>query len=1716
MDLTKKSKAERLALFLKEVALSKTQLVRDVEDYKQRCWFEDVPSIDSCRHAAAVSGDEEELPSGVWLRVDDQDIPAPPSPPEGLLPWLREEDLEHPTEEPPKLQGSAILADPDWNPDVSDEPARLSVRLADRPGVEQLYQSYCSTWREWAASLRERIRAQALYRKLYAIHRELEREGENLQLCLGMGLLDWPKPGGTGARIRRHVITVTAELQFEAQKGVIQVMAPEEGTRVMLEHDMLEPSVRPSQEAIFEVEELLKGVQEDDAIWNRERVFQALQTWARHLHPDTKWSPGLDRAPGENEVPMLGWSPAILLRTRGEGGTLRVYDTIAEQIGGSAGGDASKGESGPVPDGWKQVIEPIDDRIVGPAGEGSRGDWPDLEGEVFFPLPANQQQRDILDAVRSRRGVVVQGPPGTGKSHTIANLMTHLLASGQRVLVTAENPRALAVLRDKLPNQLRALCVAVLGQGGESFDALSQTIREITERQTRWDEALEERAIERLRERLEEVRRKLRCAQDEVKALRMGETVAHDPAPGYSGAPAKIAKLVTGGRGRFDWLSIPDEAAPEAPLSNAEATRWLELLLQVDPAVEPKLDQRVVEVDWFPSDEDLAAEFSRAPALQARLSAFASEMAMPAFSVLAGMTEVDLDALHAQFVELRDMWARFPRTEWMQEAARAARTGEIGPWQILLKRTQSTFEEVERGVIELRGRRVEIPEGLDPKQVRNDATAVLEHLRAGGKWKRLLGLGSPKAVQGREYLRERVTVDASVADEAHELEAVVQDMTRRLAVRKSASEWEPYVTLVAGATDDALYDHIAWCVEELERALREGEVDRALRERLQSRLGMVLQEDWMSSEEYDWPQAVEAARTSVRLSNHEAMVQRIVDGLDAIAQQHDASPLVARARDAVKARDVAAYGSAMDQIRELGRLRRLRNERDALEERLAKGAPDLKERVRQERLEAAWQDRLPQLEEAWAWHFADRWLRRLNEPGRLATVERERKKAEQEETDLTVELAAKLAWQHFFQRLTPAQTSSLRSWLNSVKQMGKGTGRSARLLRLKQDARRHLEACRDAIPVWVMPRYLLSEMVGVTPERFDTVIVDEASQMGLEGMFVFYVGKRTVIVGDDQQISPSDVGVKDEIMEDLRKRFLWDFDHAQALGRGGNVYAYAQIMFQRQVTLREHFRCMPEIIDYSDNLCYAPHGTPLDPMRSFGEARLTPLMCVRVEGQRAGGSQSPTNKVEAEAIVAKIEECLDDPAYDGKSIGVISLTGKAQAKLIERLLLVHIEPEILEERRVLCGDAYAFQGDERHVVFLSMVVAPGEVRLSAQTSASAVQRFNVAVSRAQDQLWLFHSVDLADLKSTCVRYQLLSHMKHRPSVDEQAAQQTFESPFEEAVFRAIVGRGYRAKTQVPVGNNAYRIDIVVHSGAEKLAIECDGDHWHGPERWAEDWARQRDLERVGWEFFRIAGSTYYRDPHEALEPLWAALVDRGIRPVSVQHDEEAEAETEEEQAEAEATVTPPPVQVDVEEASTSTEPPSMPEIDGKPVESDNSTVTSASANVTQPWSFAPDPREAASSAVIPILVELTEIHGPLSEQSLLQRYAKAAGIGRLGHKVRSSILKAIHAAVREERLTSEEIPKVGGVEAMLLAPGGRPVCVRERDGREFEEILLPEWTLLLQQLESHPSSMEPEQVESLFRRAMDHYGFTGLTQRRLSVLQEALRIAIKAQEADRA
>jgi very-short-patch-repair endonuclease/transcription elongation GreA/GreB family factor len=199
--------------------------------------------------------------------------------------------------------------------------------------------------------------------------------------------------------------------------------------------------------------------------------------------------------------------------------------------------------------------------------------------------------------------------------------------------------------------------------------------------------------------------------------------------------------------------------------------------------------------------------------------------------------------------------------------------------------------------------------------------------------------------------------------------------------------------------------------------------------------------------------------------------------------------------------------------------------------------------------------------------------------------------------------------------------------------------------------------------------------------------------------------------------------------------------------------------------------------------------------------------------------------------------------------------------------------------RIVCGDSAMFQGDERDIIFLSMIA--DRKRKQSQTATQYEQRFNVALSRARDRMILVRSVTENDLNPNDLKSKIIRHFREPiPEALQRGAAliELCQSGFERDLFSALVERGYRVIPQV--GSQGFSIDMVIEGDSgRRLAVECDGDLYHGPERWADDMRRQRILERVGWTFWRCFGSNYSLDREGVLEDLMQTLDRMGIKPL---------------------------------------------------------------------------------------------------------------------------------------------------------------------------------------------------------------------------------------------
>lgn len=1733
-------RAVNLFTFLSRAQQMLSKPIRTVDKFENVLWFDALPDHPSVRSADRAA---ELEPDGDLLVVDRMPKLDPPAVPEALLPWLDGAVDDFTT--PPTLREAIyrsvaaedIAADADG--DESGE-TRRRIEITEVPVITAAFDEWLAMWRLWAEQECRDSAVRDIYKDLFGLSLTATDHSEQFELVLGVGCLSWQPENHD--RVLRHVATTPIAITLDEHSGALtirQVPAPE---AISIELDMLDPALIANPAKIEEIRQLAREFAGHPL--DQPAIGDICRRLAHRLDPDAEYDEDALAAPTGSGA-RAAFAPAIILRRRTNRGLVQIYEEIVSQLQ----------TAGEIPDGILPLIDPDRQPVV--EHDPSPGALITLDGEDFLPLPVNERQRSIIERVDRTAQTVVQGPPGTGKTHTAAALVSHLLAQGKRVLITAHSDRALREVRDKLPREIRSLAVSVIGQSRTDMADLRTAVEQIARRADDFDPVESARSIKGRLETLDRLRRQRAEAYDRLIAVRRQEVETREHGTN-SGTLAAIAYQNLQDQSRFDWIG---EFGIDTDLGRAVRTddimRWRRILLDQDVrSHETEAGGRLPDLSVVATPQAFADLVAAEQQSRDRKDGYRSLLQHESFDFVRSLSPAVRDELRRRVAELADQAVALERRSetWLNEALHDIRSGRQQTWSARAQQIKSLDNQAEAQV-RLAGLMTAVAiTGGEPAAHQQIAKSLLAYLESGGKLKvqpdgtPKIGAFTAKTVKLAEPFFAQVKVNGLPATTAEQLASFIAWTEASRALEAMDQAWPQSAQI---PDEDTLAEWLQWHrteVAQLDKVLALGE--RLERERAWFTGNDLPVPDWNKLDDIRrYASLVEAAAAADELAAATVPLQSLQAYLGDEARWPASPTGTAALLSAVGQRDFDAYVTAYDSIRHLHEVRAVVAERDRIRAGLDGSAPRLAEAIAAAPSAPEWDDRLASYSEAVDWESTRRWV--IAQDCEDANVLRTQLNEIERHIRLEVErLAAERAWGHAVApgRLSGSARANLTQYAQLVSALGKGTGKYAAQKRVEiQEA---MDRCRPSVPVWIMPIYRIAEQVRVQPNLYDVVIVDEASQAGLEASFLQYLAPKIVVIGDDKQVSPSAVGVDQQHLRDLSNQFLFDDPYkASWLDPKRSYFDEATMRFGGRITLVEHRRCVPEIIGFSNRIAYQPEGVPLIPVRQFGAERLKPIKVVHLaEGYEANNK---TNPVEADRVVEQIQKCIADPHYDGLTFGVISLLGTEQAKLIERKLQDAVPLEEWSGRDLRCGDATDFQGSERNVMFLSMVKALDPAKkIPALTKSDYVQRFNVAASRAKDQMWVYHSVPLSELTNKeDMRYQLLDYCygvagrNHNENegavttvVPEDLPVPPFDSLFEQRVFNRIIDRGYTVIPQYPA--LGYRIDLVIVGAKGKLAVECDGDYWHGEAQYHNDLGRQRELERCEWEFFRIRESVFYADMPGTLAKLWETLDELDIHPsdwVDANPDG-AEEETAEMQSPVQLE---DPVETEIQsEADEQLNGAPDPVFDGddrlsrpvlqvvpeatadeasesgrveRPVESALSRPEADTAAVVAGLQQYPGFDEAlppigdtAPEAMVTNIVRIVAAEGPLVGERLHQAYVRAAGGQRVGREIARVLNGAITRAERQGKIVADNPLNESGVKPKTYRLASQPrVLPRELGPRTLDLMPPAELAHHLAEVAQADGLLSDEE---LFRAVLDRLGLKRLTQNVKVVLERAFTL----------
>lgn len=255
---------------------------------------------------------------------------------------------------------------------------------------------------------------------------------------------------------------------------------------------------------------------------------------------------------------------------------------------------------------------------------------------------------------------------------------------------------------------------------------------------------------------------------------------------------------------------------------------------------------------------------------------------------------------------------------------------------------------------------------------------------------------------------------------------------------------------------------------------------------------------------------------------------------------------------------------------------------------------------------------------------------------------------------------------------------------------------------------------------------------------FDILIIDEASQCDVASALPLIArAKQVVVIGDPMQlkhISAVQQSEEEAIREKLHidadlpvvysKKSLYDFCHDYLIAQDK--------MSNACCPLRHHYRCHPEIIEYSNRQFYSGgDGGPLMIDTNTNRLQGTPqgLFLVPVSGCQEDPHVN-INELEARECVRLL---LDLMARNNAEVtfGIVTPFVAQSTRIFELL------PETVDKKRVRVGTAHKFQGDEKDIMIYSPMVATGspdrKIKWIDEIEPNLV---NVAVTRARSALYV--------------------------------------------------------------------------------------------------------------------------------------------------------------------------------------------------------------------------------------------------------------------------------------------------------------------------------------------------------------------------------------------
>ena len=1001
--------------------------------------------------------------------------------------------------------------------------------------------------------------------------------------------------------------------------------------------------------------------------------------------------------------------------------------------------------------------------------------YTDTPAELYFPKAFNDEQVQIIQQLNVHDGVVVQGPPGTGKTHTIANVICHYLALGQRVLVTSMKDPALQVLQEKLPESIHPLAVSLLTSENEGLKQFEYTIKKISSEIASINRDVYKKEIVMLDNQIDTIHAQLANTNNKITAwarLNLDDIIIDSETIKPIDAATEVAQNRPLIASFPDTLGIEETFKPQFNLADITELKRARITLGSDLDY---LDKKIPAVADMPTTntikqlhKDLSyLNESQAAEEQGALPSLVNEST----STISMAHDAASDTSHLMVLLQKIAAARQDWTTHIQPLlADETKQDIIAHLTILNDEIKSLFNE----------RTIYLTKPITMADDLDKNPELIDAVKNLSEGKKPFGIAGIFGKSAEKKSLEAITIVSSQPSSLEDWQYISSYIGFRKKSQALILRWNALSNDLSLPLFDVSADNLSnlnSAVYLYQDIVESNNLQRHIKQALDA---IFLDWDIISSAPFDKDFLAQIEGVLKQHLKRHNLAESLILKQNLLNKLADCNGFISEKITLFLNQQIGSQILSDERLETtwkdlLNELQRVHDLATDLQTVAAvtqliedSGAPLWANQLRHEpHLNS--QDTLSfdtlspdtllpdNWQQIWRLNRLTSFIDSIDGRKELVDLSKTRNHLESNLARLYQQVISKRAWLKVAENATPNVRASLEKYRSAIMRIGKGTGKGAHYYR--REAREASAGASAAIPCWIMPHYRISESLPAEFGSFDLVIIDEASQSDLTALPAIMRAKKVLIVGDDKQVSPEGVGLDIEKIRNLMAQYLSNQVpvYRSQMSPDRSIYDLFKVVFaDSSVMLKEHFRSVAPIIEFSKREFYNHELIPLRKAKP-SERLDPPLIDVYVtDGYRLNGSD--INPSEVRFIVDEIKTIISDPAYKGKTIGVVSLLGNKQAHSIMELLNKELDETVMTAFDIACGDGRTFQGKERDIMFLSLVVAPGAAH--AQTRDTFAQRMNVAASRARDRMYLVRSIELDELsQADHYRAELIKHFQ---------------------------------------------------------------------------------------------------------------------------------------------------------------------------------------------------------------------------------------------------------------------------------------------------------------------------------------------------------------------